>query len=68
MKVKNKRLIVSEVVLILASVLVFRGLWHLLDKIPLMNNEISLTISLILGVVAYSITLHYMITHKILGQ
>ena len=54
---KNKsHLVFWELVLILASVLVFRGLWLLLDKVEWMNHGAglwaSLTVGVIVGIVA----------------
>lgn len=44
---KNKpHLVFWELVLILASVLVFRGLWRLLDKVEWMNHRAGLWASL----------------------
>jgi hypothetical protein len=52
MKIKNNpRLIVWEIVLLLASVFVFRGLWTLLDKVEWMSNTSALIRSLVFGVV-----------------
>ncbi len=49
---KNKpRLVFWELVLILASVLVFRGLWLLLDKVEWMNHRAGLWASLAVGVI-----------------
>ena len=43
MKIKNNpRLIAWEIVLLLASVFVFRGLWTLLDKVEWMSNPPAL--------------------------
>lgn len=38
-----------ETLLILGSVLVFRGLWHLMDKVSFMDSEEFLFISLFVG-------------------
>jgi hypothetical protein len=52
MKIKNNpRLIAWEIVLLLASVFVFRGLWTLLDKIEWMTSTTALIRSLVVGVV-----------------
>ena len=52
MKIKNNpRLIAWEIVLLVASVFVFRGLWTLLDKIEWMSNTSALIRSLVIGVV-----------------
>lgn len=44
-----KKLIVSEVALVIAGVFVFRGLWMLLDKIAFMHEPPALWLSLIFG-------------------
>lgn len=46
---KNKTLVFSEVALIVASVLIFRSLWLLLDKISIMNETQMLWLTLLLG-------------------
>jgi hypothetical protein len=52
MKTKNNpRLIAWEIVLLLASVFVFRGLWTLLDKIEWMTSTTALIRSLVIGVI-----------------
>ena len=52
MKIKNNpRLIAWEIVLLLASVFVFRGLWTLLDKVEWMTSTTALIRSLVIGVV-----------------
>ena len=49
---KNKsHLVFWELVLILASVLVFRGLWLLLDKVEWMNHLAGLWALLAVGVI-----------------
>jgi uncharacterized membrane protein len=47
----KKITIFLEIILIFASVFIFRGLWTLLDKIPLMNNLWILLLSLVFGVI-----------------
>ncbi len=46
---KMNKLIVAEVVLVIAGVFVFRGLWMLLDKVTFMHGTPALWLSLILG-------------------
>ena len=46
---QNKTLVFSEVALIVASVLIFRSLWLLLDKISIMNETQMLWLTLFLG-------------------
>ena len=55
---KNKsHLVFWELVLILASVLVFRGLWLLLDKVEWMNHRAGLWASLAVGVIVCVVAL-----------
>lgn len=54
-----KKMIFFELVLIISSVLIFRSMWTLLDKIEVMKNEAVLVISLILGVVLTAVSLYY---------
>jgi hypothetical protein len=52
MKIKNNpRLIAWEILLLVASVFVFRGLWTLLDKIEWMSSTPALIRSLVIGIV-----------------
>ena len=46
---KNKMLVTSEVAVLIASVLVFRSLWLLLDQLPIMNETGMLWLTLFLG-------------------
>lgn len=46
---KKKTLLFSEMALIVASVLIFRSLWLLLDKISIMNETRILWLTLFLG-------------------
>ena len=55
---KNKsHLVFWELVLILASVAVFRGLWLLLDKVEWMNHRAGLWASLAVGVIVCVVAL-----------
>lgn len=45
------RIVLWEFLLIFASILVFRSIWMLLDRIPEMKSEVGLWASLILGAV-----------------
>jgi len=47
----RSKIVFWEFLLIFASVLVFRSIWMLLDRIPEMKNEFGLWASLILGTV-----------------
>ncbi|OHB59203.1 MAG: hypothetical protein A2167_07440 [Planctomycetes bacterium RBG_13_46_10] len=55
----SKKLILLEIALIFGSVLIFRSMWILLDRIPLMNNSLVLWISLVLGVIITILALFY---------
>ena len=45
-----RRVLICELLLIIASVLIFRGLWMLMDKIKFMNSDWAMVGSLIVGV------------------
>ena len=55
-----KRKITAEIILILASVLIFRSTWTLLDMSPIMNEQNSLIISLIFGIIVTIWALYYL--------
>jgi len=46
---KNKKLILAEITLIIGSVFIFRSLWMLFDRIPFMSKDIVLWLSLFIG-------------------
>lgn len=46
---KDKKHLFSEIAFLLASVLVFRSAWHLLDLHPVFNEPVVLVLSLLLG-------------------
>lgn len=48
---RSFRIVLWEFLLIFASILVFRSIWMLLDRIPEMKSEVGLWASLILGAV-----------------
>lgn len=54
---KPSKHVIYEVILILSSVLIFRGLWLLLDSVINFNSMEFLIASLILGVVLFGIAL-----------
>ncbi len=49
MKKSNKRIILLELALIVASVMIFRGLWLLFDLCPFLNGKWSLAAMLAIG-------------------
>lgn len=55
-----KRKITTEIILILASVLIFRSTWTLLDMSPVMKEQNSLIISLIFGIIITAWALYYL--------
>jgi hypothetical protein len=58
-----KKLIIAEIILILASVLIFRGLWGLLDSIYFMNSEFALIFSFVVGIILSVPVMDYVIRH-----
>jgi hypothetical protein len=54
----KKRILFAELVLLLASVFVFRGLWMLLDSLAMMHKPQALWMSLICGAAATIWALH----------
>jgi hypothetical protein len=46
---KEKKLIFAEIALIIGSVFIFRSLWTLFDRMPLMNRNIVLWLFLLIG-------------------
>lgn len=58
------KIIFAELVLIVASVFVFRGLWTLLDLVEFMNHPVALALSLVLGTAATIWALHLLIRSK----
>ncbi len=55
---QTKQVLLAELVLILASVFVFRGFWMLLDLFPAMHSPLALWLSLVLGTAASLWALH----------
>lgn len=47
---KVKKLLTAEMALLISSVLIFRGLWHLMDKVPLLDEPWVLVIQVAAGV------------------
>jgi hypothetical protein len=56
---KNKKLVFSEMALIIASVLIFRSLWVLLDKLSFTHETPVLWLSLFLGGIITVLTLSW---------
>jgi len=48
---RTLKVVVWEFLLLLASVLVFRSIWTLLDRIPAMTSDFGLWASLIVGTI-----------------
>ncbi len=53
----NLRLVFWEVVLLIASVLVFRGGWLLLDRLDWLNHPVGLWASLAFGMIVATVAL-----------
>ena len=45
----HKKLLIAEIIAIIASVFIFRSLWHLLDKVPFFNETSVLVVTFLLG-------------------
>lgn len=64
MNAKYGQELLAELVLVIAGVFVFRGLWTLLDTFEFMNEPLALWLSLVLGTVASIWALRYLIRLK----
>lgn len=51
------KIIIYEFLLVFSSVLLFRSLWMIFDKIPWMNQDIGILGSLIVGIIITLISL-----------
>ena len=60
---KPREHIVWEIVLILSSVLVFRSMWTLMDRMDILNQDTSLVLMMIAGLVL-SVLAIYLLTHR----
>lgn len=60
------KIIFHELLLILTSVLIFRSLWMIFDRISWMNQDIGIIGSLIVGIIITLLSL--MILNKILDE
>ena len=54
-----KKIIWMEMVLIGASILIFRSVWTLLDKSTWASGEVGLTVLLVAGVLLAAFALHH---------
>ena len=54
---KSIRIAIYEFLLVLASVLIFRSLWMISDRISWMNQDVGILGSLIVGIVVTLISL-----------
>ena len=61
---KDKKMILAEIVLIIGSVFIFRSLWTLLDRITLMNKDSVLWLFLLIGLAITVLALCYMARQK----
>ncbi len=48
---RTLKIVIWEFLLLLASILVFRSVWTLLDRIPVLSSDFGLWASLILGAI-----------------
>ncbi len=64
MKIKTKKLVIAEIILIFSSVLIFRSAWILLDEIFIMNEMSVLIVSFFFGVVGAILCVHYILKSK----
>ena len=60
----NKNLVLSEIILLLASVFVFRSVWTLIDNHPIMHETSVLLISLAVGLVVAVFCINYIILQR----
>jgi F0F1-type ATP synthase assembly protein I len=61
----SKRLsLIAELVLVIAGVFVFRGLWMLLDLVPVMHAPLALWVSLLVGISATIWALRCILKHN----
>lgn len=58
------RLVLAEVVLIIASVFIFRGLWLILDIYSVMHEKWALWLSLLIGIAVTIPAVRYVIKHE----
>ncbi len=61
---KRIPILLAELALVVASVFLFRGLWTLLDKAPVMNEPLALWLSLVGGCVVTVWMLNVLLTRK----
>ncbi|MEK6824327.1 MAG: hypothetical protein AABX12_00505 [Nanoarchaeota archaeon] len=57
---KKRKHVFWETLLVLGSVLVFRGLWHLMDTIPFMDSVPFLIASFFVGLILFGIGVYRM--------
>lgn len=61
LKGKSKKLLLAEMSLILSSVLIFRSLWLLMDKVPALTHPVVLALLLVVGIGTSIPALRYLI-------
>lgn len=59
----DKKLLIAEIILLLASVLVFRSLWLLMDRLPILHEPSALIGSLVVAIAITIPALRYVIRH-----
>ncbi len=60
----DRKIIAAELLLITGSVFIFRGLWHLMDKIDFMNSSFFLWFSFAFGIIVSVFSFHYLMKKK----
>lgn len=58
---KDTQHLISQIAFLLASVLVFRSAWHLLDLYPISNEPFVLVLTLIVGLILCARFMHVII-------
>ena len=60
----KKKLLLAEIVLLVASVFVFRGLWNFLDIFEFMWSPVVLLVSFVLGMIFSVLALRYIVQNE----
>lgn len=60
----NKKIVLAEIILLLSSVLVFRGAWLLMDTQEIMEEPLMLAISLMVGITVAILCFYYIIRQR----
>ncbi len=61
---KARSHVIWELILVIGSVFVFRGVWTLMDRIPMFDSTVQgLVVSLILGLIMVSVAFYTLNRH-----